>query len=64
LYIPPDWFKRAKVTEAQQQWWRFKAANFNSVLLFKVGKFYEVTMGVGWGQVWVWMWEMNRLGSM
>lgn len=31
-----------KVTEAQQQWWKFKAANFDSVLLFKVGKFYEV----------------------
>ena len=47
LFIPPDWFKRAKVTEAQQQWWTFKAANFNSVLLFKVGKFYEVCRECG-----------------
>jgi hypothetical protein len=31
-----------QVTEAQQQWWNFKADNFDSVLLFKVGKFYEV----------------------
>ncbi|WIA28905.1 hypothetical protein OEZ86_011429 [Tetradesmus obliquus] len=44
LLIPnaASWFKQAKVTEAQQQWWNFKAANFDSVLLFKVGKFYEM----------------------
>lgn len=42
LFIPSNWFKEAKVSEAQQQWWNFKKANFNSVLLFKVGKFYEV----------------------
>lgn len=30
------------MSEAQQQWWNLKAANFDSVLLFKVGKFYEV----------------------
>ncbi len=35
-------FKEAKITEAQQQWWNIKAANFDSVVLFKVGKFYEV----------------------
>lgn len=33
---------RVQVTEAQQQWWNFKSDNFDSVLLFKVGKFYEV----------------------
>lgn len=32
----------AQVTEAQQQWWEIKAANFDSVLLFKMGKFYEM----------------------
>jgi DNA mismatch repair protein MSH6 len=48
LHVPPAWFKDAKVTEAQQQWWRFKAANFGSVLLFKVGKFYEVRRLVEW----------------
>lgn len=35
------------MTEAQQQWWEFKASNFDSVLLFKVGKFYEVRRGGG-----------------
>eukprot|EP00879_Flechtneria_rotunda_P025746 GHRR01027386.1.p1 GENE.GHRR01027386.1~~GHRR01027386.1.p1 ORF type:complete len:1037 (+),score=479.42 GHRR01027386.1:1366-4476(+) len=44
LLIPDaaNWFKAKKVTEAQQQWWKFKADNFDSVLLFKVGKFYEM----------------------
>lgn len=32
----------AQVSEGQKQWWSFKAANWNSVLLFKMGKFYEV----------------------
>jgi DNA mismatch repair protein MSH6 len=31
-----------QVTEAQQQWWGFKSDNFDSVIMFKVGKFYEV----------------------
>ncbi|GLC55756.1 hypothetical protein PLESTB_001025500 [Pleodorina starrii] len=42
LYIPPSWFKDFKVSEGQQQWWNFKAHNFDSVLLFKMGKFYEM----------------------
>ncbi|GAX83197.1 hypothetical protein CEUSTIGMA_g10623.t1 [Chlamydomonas eustigma] len=43
LYTPPSWFKVNKVSEGQQQWcWQFKAANFDSVLLFKMGKFYEM----------------------
>ncbi|KAG2424293.1 hypothetical protein HXX76_014671 [Chlamydomonas incerta] len=42
LHIPDTWFKDAKVSEAQQQWWNLKSANFDSVLLFKVGKFYEM----------------------
>jgi DNA mismatch repair ATPase MutS len=42
LLVPSSWFREMKVTEAQQQWWRFKAAHFDSVLLFKVGKFYEM----------------------
>ncbi len=42
LYVPPEWFKTAKVSPGQQQWWEFKAANFDSVLLFKMGKFYEM----------------------
>ncbi len=31
-----------KVTPGQTQWWRFKQQNFGSVLLFKMGKFYEM----------------------
>ena len=42
LYIPPSWFAENKVSPGQQQWWEFKASNFDSLLLFKVGKFYEV----------------------
>lgn len=42
LRIPPGWFKAMKVTEAQRQWWELKAHNFDSVLLFKMGKFYEM----------------------
>ena len=42
LRIPPGWFKAAKVTEAQRQWWELKAKNFDSVLFFKMGKFYEL----------------------
>eukprot|EP00983_Pelagomonas_calceolata_P114846 1160134-Pelagomonas_calceolata.AAC.7 len=32
-----------KVSPGQQQWWEMKAANFDSVLLFKQGKFYEAS---------------------
>lgn len=42
LYIPPSWFKTNKISEGQKQWWEFKSQNFDSVLLFKVGKFYEL----------------------
>ena len=42
LRIPPGWFKAAKVTEAQRQWWEVKARHFDSTLLFKMGKFYEM----------------------
>lgn len=51
LHVPTQWFRDAKVTEAQQQWWRFKAANFDSVLLFKVGKFYEVRGDLKWSDL-------------
>lgn len=42
LYIPPNWLNEAKVSEGQRQWWAFKATNFDAVLLFKMGKFYEL----------------------
>lgn len=43
LHVPSDFFRTAKVTEGQQQWWDMKAKNFDSVMLFKIGKFYEVS---------------------
>lgn len=42
LYIPDGFFKKNKITDGQQQWWEFKAQHFDSVLMFKMGKFYEV----------------------
>ena len=32
-------FKR---TPAQEQWWEFKAQNMDAIVMFKVGKFYEI----------------------
>lgn len=37
-YMPPDWFKTNKISDGQQQWWNFKRDNWDSVLLFKMGK--------------------------
>jgi DNA mismatch repair protein MSH6 len=31
-----------KISPGQQQWWAFKADHFDAVLLFKMGKFYEM----------------------
>jgi DNA mismatch repair protein MSH6 len=42
LYIPPEWYKQHKISEGQRQWWEFKALHWGSVLLFKMGKFYEM----------------------
>ena len=30
------------VSPGQAQWWKFKAAHFDSVIMFKMGKFYEL----------------------
>ena len=40
LYVPPAVMKKA--SPAMTQWWEFKAKHFNTVLFFKVGKFYEL----------------------
>lgn len=42
LRIPPGALKAANVSEGQMQWWDFKAHNYDAVLMFKVGKFYEL----------------------
>lgn len=44
LYIPPSWFDACRISEAQRQWWTFKASNFDALLLFKIGAFYEVSL--------------------
>ena len=40
LYVPPDYLK--KQTPAMKQFWEFKSKNFDKVLFFKLGKFYEM----------------------
>eukprot|EP00752_Nemacystus_decipiens_P016520 g14766.t2 len=40
LYVPPSFLK--KETPAMVQWWKFKSENMDTVLFFKVGKFYEL----------------------
>ncbi|CAD7704171.1 unnamed protein product [Ostreobium quekettii] len=41
VHVPKDWLKE-KATAGRQQWWEIKAKNFDAVLLFKMGKFYEM----------------------
>ena len=38
--MPPGFLDK-DCTPAHQQWWAFKAQHFDTVLLFKMGKFYE-----------------------
>lgn len=40
LHVPHSFLK--SLTGGQEQWWKFKAENFDAVLLFKMGKFYEM----------------------
>ena len=40
LYVPQDFIK--KQTPAMRQFWEFKSQNFDKVLFFKLGKFYEM----------------------
>lgn len=40
LLVPPEFLK--KETPAMVQWWDVKARNMDTVLFFKVGKFYEL----------------------
>ncbi|KAI6651060.1 hypothetical protein LOD99_5637 [Oopsacas minuta] len=40
LYVPPEFI--AMKTPAQKQWWEIKSQNFDTILIFKVGKFYEL----------------------
>ncbi|KAI8437534.1 hypothetical protein MSG28_011837 [Choristoneura fumiferana] len=40
LYVPPEFLKSQ--TPAHRQWWEMKTTNYDCVLFFKVGKFYEL----------------------
>ncbi|VDP11054.1 unnamed protein product [Heligmosomoides polygyrus] len=40
LFVPADFLKEQ--TPGHRQWWTIKSQNFDTVLLFKVGKFYEL----------------------
>eukprot|EP00897_Mesotaenium_endlicherianum_P000405 jgi/Mesen1/10365/ME000080S09754 len=40
LYLPPSFVD--KLTGGQRQWWQLKCKHMDKVLLFKMGKFYEM----------------------
>ncbi|CAD5206742.1 unnamed protein product [Bursaphelenchus okinawaensis] len=40
LYVPEQFIKDQ--SPGHRQWWKLKSANFDTVLFFKVGKFYEL----------------------
>ncbi|XP_065191374.1 DNA mismatch repair protein Msh6-like [Sycon ciliatum] len=40
LYVPRDFL--SKQSPAMQQWWKMKIDNYDAILFFKVGKFYEL----------------------
>ena len=40
LHVPGDFL--SEQTPGHQQWWLFKANHFDTILFFKVGKFYEL----------------------
>ncbi|KAI6241441.1 DNA mismatch repair protein [Aphelenchoides fujianensis] len=40
LFVPPDFMK--KRSPGHRQWWTLKAQHYDTILFFKVGKFYEL----------------------
>ena len=42
LFIPATYWKQKECTPVMHQFWRFKQDHFDKVLLFKLGKFYEL----------------------
>lgn len=40
LFVPPQEFN--KLTPSMQQYWKIKAENFDKIICFKLGKFYEI----------------------
>lgn len=43
VHVPPALLQ--KMTPAQRQYWEIKSKNFDTVLFFKIGKFYEMFDG-------------------
>lgn len=46
LYVPPEAMKG--LTETMRQYWRMKAQYFDKIVLFKLGKFYELFYEDAW----------------
>lgn len=42
LLVPSSFLNSKDVTPAMKQWWQLKAENYDTVLFFKIGKFYEL----------------------
>nr|QIC49977.1 DNA mismatch repair protein Msh6-like protein [Actinia equina] len=42
LLVPASFLSSKEVTPAMKQWWTLKSENFDTVLFFKIGKFYEL----------------------
>ncbi|XP_054027115.1 DNA mismatch repair protein Msh6 isoform X2 [Dryobates pubescens] len=40
LYVPEDYLNRC--TPGMRRWWQLKSQNFDAVIFYKVGKFYEL----------------------
>ena len=40
LYVPPEYIK--KLTPGMGNWWKIKSRNYDTVIYYKVGKFYEL----------------------
>lgn len=40
MYVPPEHYK--KLTNAKKQFWDIKSENFDKIVFFKLGKFYEL----------------------
>ncbi|KAF0989083.1 hypothetical protein HZS_3826, partial [Henneguya salminicola] len=42
LQLPSGFLSSKETTPAMKQWWKIKSENFDTVLFFKMGKFYEL----------------------
>lgn len=42
LYVPESFLKSKDCTPVMKQYWKFKVDNFDKIILFKLGKFYEL----------------------